>query len=98
MTPASTATRFSVDDLVLQVSENYDPKVFDIAAYDDFVEGIVQSRTYSRDAIRKALIFLGSGRYSCSADLSEEAFANSSRLQDAYGTEEALIHRLPFAD
>jgi type III restriction enzyme len=98
MTPATKSTRFSVDDLVLQASESYDPKVFDIAAYDDFVEGIVQSRTYSRDAIHKALIFLGSGRYSSSADLAEEAFANSSRLQDAYGTEEALIQRLPFAD
>jgi type III restriction enzyme len=98
MTPASKSTRFSVDDLVLPVSESYDPKVFDIAAYDDFVEGIVLGRTYSKDAIRKALIFLGSGRYSSAADLAEEAFANSSRLQDAYGTEEALVQRLPFPD
>lgn len=98
MTPASKATRFSVDDLVLPVSESYDPDVFDIAAYDDFVEGIVGARNYSRDAIRKTLIFLGSGRYASSADLAEEAFASSSRLQDAYGTEEALVQRLPFPD
>ena len=98
MSPGPKTARFSVDDLVLPVSESYDPKVFDIAAYDDFVEGIVQSRTYSRDAIRKALIFLGSGRYASSADLAEEAFASSSRLQDAYGTEEALVQRLPFPD
>ncbi len=45
MTPraALPSDRFSVDQLVLQVSKSVDPAVFNLAEYDDFIEALVRS-------------------------------------------------------
>jgi type III restriction enzyme len=91
-------SRISVEDLVLPVTESYDPNVFALEAYDDFIEGIVGNRDYSRDAIRKTLIFLCSSQYGSTADLAEQGFASAARLEDAYGTVDTLLNRLPFPD
>ena len=90
--------RFSVEDLVLPVSGSYDPSTFDLDAYDDFINEVVAGREYSREAIRKALIFLVGGQYGSTRELAEQAFASVPAIERRYGTVEKLVERLPFPD
>lgn len=100
MTPKAKLTidQFSVEDLVLPVSQSFDPAAFDLNAYDDFISAVVAGRDYSHEAIRTALIFLCGGRYASSAQLAEEAFASTPGLERRYGTVGRLLERLPFPD
>jgi type III restriction enzyme len=90
--------RFSVDDLVLPVSGSYDPSIVDLDAYDDFINEVVAGRSYSREAIRKALIFMLGGQYASTQELAEKAFAVAPAIERRYGTVDKLIERLPFPD
>jgi hypothetical protein len=65
MTPraALPSDRFSVDQLVLPVSETVDPEVLNLAKYDDFIEALVRGRGFQRAALVTALRFLFGGRY-----------------------------------
>jgi len=90
--------RFSVEDLVLPVSGSYNPAVFDLDAYDDFINEVVVGRGYSREAIRTALTFLIGGQYESTRELAERAFASVPAIERRYGTADKLIERLPFPD
>lgn len=90
--------RFSVEDLVLPVSGSYDPSTFDLDAYDDFIDEVVAGREYSREAIRKTLIFMIGGHYASTRELAEQAFASVPAIERRYGTVEKLVERVPFPD
>ena len=49
MTPKAklAVDQFCVDDLVLPVSQSYDPAKLDLDAYDDFINEVVAGRSYS---------------------------------------------------
>lgn len=100
MTPKAKLTidQFAVDDLVLPVSQSYDPATFDLASYDDFIDAVVAGREYSRVAIVTALRFMAGGRYANAKQLAEEAFASTPALERRYGTLGRLLERLPFPD
>jgi type III restriction enzyme len=93
-----TIDQFAVDDLVLPVSESYDPATFDLAAYEDFIDAVVAGREYSRVAIVTALRFMAGGRYATTKQLAVEAFASTAALERRYGTLGRLLERLPFPD
>ncbi len=93
-----TIDQFAVDDLVLPVSESYNPATFDLAAYEDFIDAVVAGREYSRVAIVTALRFMAGGRYANTKQLAEEAFASTPALDRRYGTLGRLLERLPFPD
>jgi type III restriction enzyme len=90
--------RFSADQLILNVSNSYDPDLVDLAAYDDFIESAVRKRGYQAQAVRTALRFLCGGRYSNSEELARETYDNSADLQRLYPSADALVERLPFPD
>ncbi len=95
---ALAADRFSADQLMLRVSESYDPAVFDLAAYDAFVEQVSGGRDYQVHAIRAVLrLFLG-GRYANTEELARESWEASADLQRLYASAGALVDKLPFAD
>lgn len=100
MTPraALPSDRFSVDQLVLQVSESVDPKVFNLAEYDDFIEALVRGRDYQREALEAALRFLFGKQYESTAELARENYGGSANLQRLYATDDQLVERLPFPD
>lgn len=100
MTPraALAADRFSADQLVLPVSESYDPSVFDLAAYSEFIDAVCGNRDYQRDAIQTVLRLFCGGRYDTTEQLAREAYDASADLQRLYPTADALVGRLPFAD
>jgi type III restriction enzyme len=100
MTPraALPSDRFSVDQLVLRVSESVDPTVFNLAEYDDFIDALVRGRAYQREALEAALRFLFGERYKSTAELARESYGSSESLQRLYATEDQLVERLPFPD
>lgn len=100
MTPKAKLTldQFSVDDLVLPVSESYDPKKLDLAAYEDFIDAVVAGREYSKQAILASVRFLAGGRYQDAKALAEEAWQTSPALERRYGTLSRLLDSLPFPD
>jgi type III restriction enzyme len=100
MTPKAklSVDQFAVDDLVLPVSHSYDPAKVDLAGYEDFIEGVVAGREYSKQAVLTGLRLMAGGRYTDTKQLAEEAFASASALERRYGTLGRLLERLPFPD
>jgi type III restriction enzyme len=90
--------RFSVDQLVLQVSGTVDPTVFNLAEYDDFLDGLVMGRQYQREALEAALRFLLGQRYASTAELARENYGASEHLQRLYASDNQLVEQLPFPD
>lgn len=100
MTPraALPSDRFSVDQLVLHVSESVDPASFNLAEYDDFIDALVRGRSYQRDALGTTLRFLFGQRYRSTAELARESYATSDNLRRLYASEDQLVSRLPLPE
>jgi len=81
-------------DLVLKVNQNYDPKKFDLSAWDSFLDKLCGDREYQKEAIRNAIIFLASGRYTKIADLVEENYRENYELQKKYTSLEEYKNHL----
>jgi type III restriction enzyme len=92
------ADRFADDQLLLKVSDSYDRLVFDLDAYDEFIERSVAGRDYQAEAIRTVLRLFCSGRYQNSEQLARESWDESPDLQRRYLNHEALVDRLPFPE
>ena len=98
MTPraAIQADRFSVDQLVLPVSESVDPSALNLGHYDDFLQTLTGGRPFQIEALASALRLLFGGRYASTEALASEAFWASEHLQRRYGTIERLLEAIPF--
>ena len=90
--------RFSVDQLVLRVSESVDPSKLDLGDYEEFIEAATQNRAFQQEAVGAAVRFLIGGEYGSTADLARQSWEASADLQRRYPTAEALVERLPFPD
>ncbi|MDD9863720.1 MAG: DEAD/DEAH box helicase family protein [Gammaproteobacteria bacterium] len=84
--------------LVLKVSRNINPQVWDEGRYDAFVDTLCQGREYQKEAIFTALRFLAGGQYRDLRALARENFDGNSKLAEAYGSWEAMESRLQLPD
>jgi len=73
-------------DLVLRVSENIDPEVFDISKYEAFLNSLCGPREFQKEAIRVVLRYLLGKRYRYLRDLAQENFNNNQNLKELYPT------------
>jgi len=73
--------KISPNDLVLDISENVDPKKFDISKYDEFIDAICGNREYQKEATRKALFYFLSGNYKNLRDLAIKNYEKNDVLQ-----------------
>ncbi len=87
---------FLNQDLVLKVSKNVNPAVFDINKYESFLDALCGEREYQKTAIRNTLAYLLSGNYKSVADLAEENYHNNETMQKFYGTFEQFRKHLQF--
>ena len=55
---------FKQAELTLKVSNVYDTNMLDLAAWQPFIDRLCGDRTYQKDAIRNAIIFLASNNFS----------------------------------
>ena len=78
--------RFLNQDLVLTVSKNIHPAVFDINKYEGFIDALCGERDYQKEAIRTTLRYLFSERYRNLTELAEENFNSNEKLRDLYGS------------
>lgn len=90
--------QFSVDQLVLRVSESVDPAKLDLGAYQEFIEAATQNRQFQQEAVEAAVRLLIGGEYGSTADLARQCWEASADLQRRYPTADALVERLPFPD
>jgi len=85
---------FRNEDLVLKVSENIDPAKWDESKYEAFVDELCGYREYQKDAIRKTLRYLLSGKYADLLALAKENFNQNTELQERYGSWAAMERQL----
>ena len=77
---------FKTKDLVLKVSGNINPKIFDISKYEAFLDVLCGEREYQKEAIRITLRYLLGEQYKNLRDLAEENYNHNQFLQDKYTT------------
>ncbi|MEW6685138.1 MAG: DEAD/DEAH box helicase family protein [Candidatus Edwardsbacteria bacterium] len=71
-------------DLVLKVSENIDPEIFDISKYEAFLDALCGTREFQKEAIRIVLRYLLGRRYRNLRELAEENYDNNPNLRELY--------------
>jgi type III restriction enzyme len=77
---------FQNKDLVLKVSNSYDPERFDPNKYEAFLDALCGDREYQKEAIREVLRYFLSGEYSNLLELAEENYHNNPKLQEKYSS------------
>ncbi|RZB30103.1 MAG: hypothetical protein SRB1_02383 [Desulfobacteraceae bacterium Eth-SRB1] len=88
--------RFLNQDLVLKVSKNVNPAVFEINKYEGFLDALCGEREYQKTSIRNTLFYLLGGNYKDCSDLAEENYHNNETLQTLYGSFEQFKKHLQF--
>jgi len=88
--------QYKTADLVLQVSNNYNPATLNLAAWDRYLDILCPDRKYQKEAIQKAIIFLASGLYQNIDALVNENWLNPKmvELKSRYQTVSDYEHHL----
>lgn len=89
---------FRNEDLLLRVSGNVDPKIWDDSLYEGFLDELCGNREYQKEAIRTALRFLVGGSYANLRELAKENYEENEELQQRYGGWEGMDRHLQFPD
>jgi type III restriction enzyme len=77
---------FKNEGLVLKVSTNIDPAIWDESKYEAFVDELCVLREYQKEAIRVVLRYLVGGKYQNLRELAAENFHGNDELQRRYGS------------
>jgi type III restriction enzyme len=85
---------YKTRDLVLEVSESYDPTKLDLTKWDRFIDVLCGDRQYQREAIENAIIYLASGRYRYIEDLVKENWDKNHELRTRYRDIDEYFHHL----
>lgn len=92
----NTILRVKENDLVLNVSNNVNPDIWDESKYYDFIDELVGNRNYQREAILTALRFMCGGEYSNIKDLAQQNFETNETLRNTYTTFENYQSKIIF--
>ena len=77
---------FKNEDLVLNVTTNIDPVVWDEARYEAFIDELCGVREYQKDAIRTGMRYMAGGKYPNLRGLAEENFRANDEMEKRYGS------------
>lgn len=89
---------FRNEDLVLKVTTDIDPKVWDESRYEAFLDELCGSREYQKEAIRTTLRYLLGGKYASLRALAKENFDDNDELQQRYGSWAGMERHLQLPD
>ena len=89
---------FKNEDIVLKVTTNIDPAVWDESRYEAFLDELCLTREYQKDAIRTTLRYLLGGRYHNLRDLAKENFETNEEIQQRYGSWSGMERHLQLPD
>lgn len=90
---------YKESDLVLDVSKNVNPKVWDEGFYQIFINLLFDNRTYQKEATETALRYLNSEEYQNLEKLAMENFDKNAVIRDRFNNNfEALKNNLDLSD
>jgi type III restriction enzyme len=89
---------FRNEDLVLKVTTNIDPKVWDESRYEAFLDELCGLREYQKEATRTTLRYLLGGKYANLRELAKENFGANEELQQRYGSWAGMERHLQLPD
>jgi len=76
--------KYKESDLVLEVSNNVNPDMWDEGFYQLFLDTLFGQRKYQKEATETALRFLNSGEYKNLAELAKENFSKKEVIQERF--------------
>lgn len=85
---------FNTQDLVLKISNNYDPIKYPLDEWDRFLDILCGNRSYQKDAILTAIKYLISTDYETIEDLVKANYSKNEQLQSRYSTESKYLSKL----
>ena len=85
---------FRNEDLVLHVSIDVDPTIWDESRYDAFIDELCGHREYQKEALRTSLRYLLGGKYSDLRHLAKQNFEDNPELQERFGSWPAMAEQL----
>jgi len=77
---------FKNEDLVLKVSHNIDPAVWNETKYEAFIDELCSLREYQKDAIRIVMRYLAGGIYNNLSDMAKENYDSNDELHRRFGS------------
>ncbi len=98
MTTRGDRQSFRNEDLVLKVTTDIDPKVWDESKYEAFLDELCGTREYQKEAIRTTLRYLLGGKYANLRELAKENFDDNEELQHRYGSWASMESHLQLPD
>jgi type III restriction enzyme len=96
--PHADRQTFKNEDLVLKVSANIDPAVWNEDKYESFIDELCENREYQKEAIRTVLRFLCGGKYISLRGLAKENFDANYEMQRRYGSWLGMERHLQLPD
>lgn len=78
--------KYNQRDLVLKVNKNYDPSILDLDSWELFIDRLTEGRNFQKEAIKNAIIYLASQRYSSIEDLVKENYERNNELIGKYAS------------
>lgn len=98
MTTQSERSTFRNEDLVLNVTTNIDPTIWDESRYEAFLDELCQYRGYQKEAIRTTLRYILGQKYSNLRELASENFNNNDVLKERFGSLGGMEKNLQLPD
>ena len=89
---------FKNEDLVLKVTTNVDPAVWDEARYEPFIRELCGLREYQVDAILTVMRYMACGQYANLRALAEANFKANAELETRYGSWGGMEFHLQLPD
>lgn len=89
---------FRNEDLILKVTTDIDPQVWDDSKYEGFLDELCGAREYQKESIRTALRFLQGGKYANLRGLARENFDHNPELEQRYGSWTGMERYLQLPD
>jgi type III restriction enzyme len=86
MTIKGDKQTFRNEDLVLRVTTDINPRVWDESRYEAFLDELCGTREYQKEAIRTTLRYILGGKYANLRDLAQQNFSENDELQQRYGS------------
>ena len=84
---------FKNEDLILKISQNINPAVWNESKYEAFIDELCSLREYQKEAIHTVMRYLSGGKYRNLRELAKENFDSNDELQRRYA--EMGYFRLP---
>lgn len=89
---------FKQSELVLKINKVYDTNKLNLSEWKPFLDRLCGDRTFQREAIENAIIFLASEQYNNLKQLGEFNYQQNPCLRDKYSSQEDFIKTLQMRD